>query len=290
MLKKRIISCLTVKDGKVVQSILFENYLPVGRVDISVEALNRWGIDEVVILDINATPSKRKPDFNIIEAAALKAFVPITFGGGITSVDEMRDAIHLGADKIAINTAALHNPVLIEKAAHVFGKQCIVVSVDAKRNQHGWFEVFACGGRQPTGLHAEDWAQEADRLGAGEILLNSIDHDGAQKGFDLELLRLVQERVNIPIIGCGGAGHPEHFFEAFNRTHVAALAAGNYFHFTEQSPVVTKAYLKQNGVHVRLDTDATYDDIDFSANGRASKRSEQYLRELRYQMIKNEVI
>jgi cyclase len=255
-----------------------------------VETLNRWGIDELAIVDIEASRERRVADFTALRNAAAKAFVPISFGGGIQAVEEMREAVHLGADKIIINTAALENPSLIEKAAHVLGKQCILVAIDAKRNPQGDYEVFARGGQHPTGLNVVDWAREAERLGAGEIFLNSIDRDGSKQGFDLDLLRKVQDRIQIPLIGCGGAGHPDHFLQAFQSTHISALAAGNYFHFTEQSPVVTKSYLIGCGIQVRLDTEAVYEGVDFDENGRAMKRSEQYLKELRYRVIQEDKI
>ncbi len=231
MLKKRIVASLVIKNEIVVQSIGFKKYLPVGKPIISVEFLNLWGIDEIVILDIDATAGRRKTNFNMITQISKKNFVPLTVGGGIQSLDDMRMLIHCGADKISINSIALANSVILKEAAEVFGNQCIVVSMDVKINRDGQYEVFSNSGQIPTGLKPAEWARQIENLGAGEILLNSIDRDGSKQGYDLDLVRMVSDAVSIPVIACGGVGHPQHCLDVGVRGNAAALAAGSVFHF-----------------------------------------------------------
>lgn len=290
MLKRRIVACLVVKNGLVVQSISFKKYLPVGKSAISVEFLNRWGIDEIVLLDIDATSENRKPDFDSITDLSGKGFVPLTVGGGIKDLDDMRRLIHCGADKILINKLALLKPSIIRDASEIFGNQCIVVSFDVKVNKNGEYELFSDSGRIPTGLNPVQWAKEVERLGAGEILLNSIDRDGSKRGYDLDLIRMVCDAVTIPVIACGGADHPRHFLEVLLKTNASAVAAANFFHFFEHPPIIVKSYLRKNGVDVRLDSYADYSDIEFDFLGRAAKRIDQYLEKLRFEYIPEEII
>ncbi len=290
MLHKRVVACLVIKNGRVVQSIGFEKYLPVGSPRISVEFLNRWGIDEVILLDIDAAAENRQPDFEMVTESSKKGFVPLTVGGGIKSIDDMRKLIHCGADKVSINKVSLKKPAIIGEAAAVFGSQCVVVSMDVKNTGSGKYEVFSDSGKNPTGLSPVSWAREVESLGAGEILLNSVDRDGMKNGYDLKLISSVASAVTIPIIACGGVGHPEHFLEGITKGHASAVAAGNFFHFTEHSPVTAKAYLNKQGIDVRLDTYSNYKEAGFKKSGRISKMPEDYLDELRFEIIPEEVI
>lgn len=290
MEKRRLIGCLVVKDGLVVQSINFQKYFPVGRPEIAIEFLNGWGIDEIVLLDIDATAQGRPPDFAMVERVAQKCFVPLTVGGGIHSLEDMRRLIRFGADKIAINTAAIETPNLIREASAILGNQCIVISMDVRKNKKGKYEVYRDSGQTPTALHPVDFAQRVEKLNAGEIFLTSIERDGSKKGYDLELIRMVSEAVSIPVIACGGVGHPKHFVEGFKEGQAMAIAAANYFHFTEHSVTVTKAFLKEHGIEVRLDSYATYEDFDFDETGRIAKRNEKYLEKLRFEYQPKEVI
>ncbi|MBU0758596.1 MAG: imidazole glycerol phosphate synthase cyclase subunit [Nanoarchaeota archaeon] len=290
MLKKRIVGVLIVKEGIVVQSIGFKRYLPVGKPEIAVEYLNKWGIDEIVLLDMDATRENRGPDFAMIKRVSEKCFVPLTVGGGINSLECMKKVIRYGADKISINTAAIKNPQLIKEGSDVLGNQCIVVSMDVKRNGDRRFEVFSDSGTIPTSISALEMAKTAESLGAGEILLNSVNRDGSKTGYELELIKEVASMVSIPVIACGGVGHPKHFLEGFKNSKICAAAAGNYFHFTEHTPIFTKAFLKNYGVDIRLETYATYKDFKFDDDGRILKRSDQYYDKLRFEYIPEEII
>jgi len=290
VLKNRVIGCLIVKGGIVVQSTGFRSYLPVGRPEIAVEFLNSWGIDEIVLLDIDATREGRGPDIGLVARASKCGLVPLTVGGGIRHIDDIRDLIHAGADKVSINKAALLTPVLVREAAAVFGSQCIVVSIDARQNSPRKWEVYSDGGRVATGKEPWTWAREVERLGAGEIFLTSVDRDGGFNGYDLELISRVAGAVTIPVIVCGGAGHPKHFLEALGIDGVSAVAAGNFFHFTEHSVVVAKAYLKAVGIDIRLDTYPTYGEAEFAENGRILKKPDPVLEELIFEFIPKEVI
>ncbi|MEK7663923.1 MAG: imidazole glycerol phosphate synthase cyclase subunit [Patescibacteria group bacterium] len=289
MLKKRIVATLIIKDGIVVQSVGFKKYLPIGSIGVCIEFLNKWGIDEIILLDIDKTRQGKGPDFKLITEVSKKSFVPLTVGGGIRNLDDMRKIIREGADKISINALALKNPSIIKKAAEIFGNQCIVVSMDVKR-KNGKYEVYSDNGKNPTGLDPVKWAREVENLGAGEILLNSIDRDGSKRGYDLQIIKKISKAVSIPVIACGGAGQPKHFLEVFTKTSALASAAGNFFHFTEHSPITLKSFLIKKGVDVRLDTYANYQEINFVENGRIAKRPENYLDKLRFEYIKEEII
>jgi len=280
---------MTVKDNIVVQSIGFKQYLPVGRLAVAIEFLSQWGIDEIAILDISATAEKRGPNFKLIAQAAKKCFTPLAVGGGIRDIADMRKLNQLGAEKIIINNLALSQGEIIKKAAEIFGSQFIVVSIDAKK-VGGTYEVFSDGGQKPIGLEVGVFARKVEQLGAGEIFLNSIDQDGSKKGFDLRLIDAVVSKVTVPVIACGGAGEPDHFREAIIKTKASAIAAGNFFHFTEHSPIVLKSFLKSTRVPVRLETYAQYNDATFDRSGRLQKRPEQYLNTLRFTYLPEEII
>lgn len=291
MLKKRIVAVLIIKDRIVVQSIAFNKYLPVGDPRVSVEFLSKWGIDEIIVLDIDATSHNRKPNFNLITEISKRIFVPLTVGGGINTLEDMRQLIHCGADKISINKAALENPEIIKKAALIFGNQCMVVSLDIKINKNGNYEIFSDSGKIATGLEPVSFVKKVEALGAGEIFINSIDRDGSKSGYDLKLIKMISDAVKIPIIACGGVGLPQHFLEGFVKGGASASAAGNFFHFTEHSPIIVKSYLTQKGVDIRLDTYANYKDINFDEeSGRILKRPEHYLDKLRFEYLSEEII
>jgi len=290
MLKKRITAVLVVKDQIVVQSIAFRRYLPVGSIDVTVEFLSKWGIDEIVLLDISATQQREAPRFDVIERISSRVFVPLTVGGGITTLDNVRQLVHAGADKVALNSTALANPQFVTDSANVFGVQCIVVSMDVRLTADGSYEVFGDSGKQATGRGPVEWAQEMERRGAGEILVNAIDRDGMKNGYDLELLGQIVSKVRIPVIFCGGVGKAQDFAEGI-RGGASAVAAANYFHFTEHSPIILKSQLASAGLDIRLDTHARYDGCTLEdTTGRLAKRDAEYLKKLRFEYQKDEFI
>ncbi len=251
MLAKRIIPCLDVDKGRVVKGVRFLNLRDAGD---PVEVAKRYeeeGADELVFLDITASAEGREIMIEVVSRVAETVFMPFTVGGGIRSVEDMRRLLEAGADKVSINTAAVKNPGLIGEGAKLFGSQCIVVAIDAKRKGNSW-EVFINGGRTPTGLDAVEWARRVESLGAGEILLTSMDRDGTKEGYDLELCRAVAEAVSIPVIASGGAGKKEHFYEVFEKGKADAALAASLFHFRELSIPELKGFLKERGITVRL--------------------------------------
>lgn len=251
MLAKRIIPCLDVRDGKVVKGVHFVGIREVGDpVECAIE-YDRQGADEICFLDITATHEGRKTMVDVVRKTAENVFVPLTVGGGIRSVEDFREILRAGADKVAVNSAAVDNPHLIRQAAEVFGSQCVVAAIDAKRDETGAFHVVVHGGRKDTGLDAVWWAKECERLGAGEILLTSMDADGAKEGFDLELLRAVCGVVSIPVIASGGCGKIEHFSQVFEETGADAALAASMFHYKEVTVDEVKAHLEEHKIPVR---------------------------------------
>jgi cyclase len=251
MLAKRIIPCLDVDKGRVVKGVKFQNLRDAGDPVEVAKSYEEQSADELVFLDITASAEERKIMIEVVQRVAETIFIPFTVGGGVSSLEDIRRLLSAGADKVSINTAAVKNPQLIYESAKRFGSQCIVVAIDAKRSEKGW-EVYIHGGRTPTGLDAVEWAKRVEGLGAGEILLTSMDADGTKKGYDIELCRAVASAVSIPVIASGGAGTMEHFYEVFTKTNVDAALAASLFHFKEVSIPELKAYLKNKGVHVRL--------------------------------------
>ncbi|MFZ8862289.1 MAG: imidazole glycerol phosphate synthase subunit HisF [Thermocrinis sp.] len=251
MLAKRIIPCLDVDKGRVVKGVKFQNLRDAGDPVEVAKGYEEQSADELVFLDITASAEERKIMIEVVQRVAETIFIPFTVGGGVSSLEDIRRLLSAGADKVSINTAAVKNPQLIYESAKRFGSQCIVVAIDAKRSERGW-EVYIHGGRTPTGLDAVEWAKRVESLGAGEILLTSMDADGTKKGYDIELCRAVASAVSIPVIASGGAGTMEHFYEVFTKTNVDAALAASLFHFKEVSIPELKAYLKNKGVHVRL--------------------------------------
>jgi imidazole glycerol phosphate synthase subunit hisF (EC 4.1.3.-) len=251
MLAKRIIPCLDVDKGRVVKGVKFQNLRDAGDPVEVAKSYEEQSADELVFLDITASAEERKIMIEVVQRVAETIFIPFTVGGGVSSLEDIRRLLSAGADKVSINTAAVKNPQLVYESAKRFGSQCIVVAIDAKRSERGW-EVYIHGGRTPTGLDAVEWAKRVESLGAGEILLTSMDADGTKKGYDVELCRAVASTVSIPVIASGGAGTMEHFYEVFTKTNVDAALAASLFHFKEVSIPELKAYLKNKGVHVRL--------------------------------------
>jgi cyclase len=251
MLAKRIIPCLDVDGGRVVKGVRFLNLRDAGD---PVEVAKRYeeeGADELVFLDITASAEGREIMIEVVRRVAENVFMPFTVGGGIRTVEDMRRILEAGADKVSVNTAAVKNPDLIAEGARVFGSQCIVVAIDAKRKGKSW-EVYINGGRTPTGLDAVEWARRVESLGAGEILLTSMDRDGTKEGYDIELCRAVSEAVSIPVIASGGAGERDHFYEVFSKGGADAALAASVFHFGEISIPDLKEYLLKKGIRVRI--------------------------------------
>jgi len=251
MLAKRIIPCLDVKEGRVVKGVNFVNLIDAGDPVENALVYDQQGADELVFLDITASYEKRGIMIDVVRRTAEQVFMPLTVGGGIRTVEDIRNLLNAGADKVSINTAAVKNPDLITQGAKLFGSQCIVVAIDAKRVGDRW-EVFIHGGRTPTGLDAVEWAKEVVERGAGEILLTSMDRDGTKEGYDVELTRRVSEAVSVPVIASGGAGKPEHFYEGLTEGKADAVLAASVFHFKELSIPELKRYLKDRGVWVRI--------------------------------------
>lgn len=250
MLAKRLIPCLDVKDGRVVKGVNFVNLTDAGDPVEQAHFYDAEGADELVFLDITASHDKRQIVLDMVREVASRVFIPFTVGGGLRSAEDVRDILRAGADKVSVNSAAVRNPDLIRAGAAVFGSQCIVLAIDAKRKDHSW-EVYINGGRIATGLDAVAWAKQGEALGAGEILLTSMDRDGTRQGYDLELLRTVADSVKIPVIASGGAGNKQHFCEAFTIGGADAVLAASLFHYRELSIRETKAFLRQQGINVR---------------------------------------
>lgn len=252
MLTKRIIPCLDVKDGRVVKGIKFLNLRDAGDPVACARAYDRQGADELIFLDITASHEKRGTMISVVEKVAASIYIPFTVGGGIREVQDIRDLLKAGCDKVSINTSAIENPDLIRQASRRFGAQCIVLAIDARKEGEGKWRVFSHGGRRPTPLEAVAWAKEGAKRGAGEILLTSMDRDGTKQGYDLELLKRISSSVRIPVIASGGAGSLRHLYEAFKTGKADACLAASIFHFGEIKIPAAKAYLRKKGIPVRL--------------------------------------
>lgn len=251
MIGKRIIPCLDIKDGRVVKGVNFVGLVDAGDPVETARLYNKMGADEIVFLDITASCRNQQPVWDVLSRASEQVFLPLTVGGGIRSVEDFRKMLSCGADKIAVNSAAIRNPALLSEAAMKFGRQCVVVAIDAKQNAEGRYEVYLNGGRVNTGLDAVEWAVQAERMGAGEVLLTSMDRDGTKAGFDLGLTRAVAQAVNIPVIASGGAGSEEHFYDVLTEGGADAALAASLFHFGLLKIDELKIYLKERGVPVR---------------------------------------
>ena len=253
MFTKRIIPCLDVDKGRVVKGTSFINLRDAGDPAELAAYYNEQGCDELVFLDITASSDDRDTMISVVEQVSAEVFIPLTVGGGIRSISNIRNMLRAGADKISLNTAAVKNPQLVRDCALEFGSQCIVAAIDAKRNgdQSGW-EVYVNGGRTPTGLNVIEWAKELVDLGAGELLLTSMDTDGQQTGYDLDLLKSVSESVSVPVIASGGAGEMEHIYNAFEHGKADAVLAASIFHFGKYTVKDVKKYLNEQGISVRI--------------------------------------
>ena len=252
MLTKRIIPCLDVKDGRVVKGVSFVSLRDAGDPVEVAAAYDREGADELCFLDITASHENRKTIIDVVERTAARVFMPVTVGGGVRTLDDVRNLLNAGADKVSINTAAVERPEFVKEAASRFGTQCIVVAIDAKHvpGENRW-DVFTHGGRRPTGLDAVEWAKRMEEYGAGEILLTSMDQDGQQSGYDLGLTAAVSDRVSIPVIASGGVGTLEHLYDGFMTGNADAVLAASIFHFRTFTIPQAKAYLKERGIPVR---------------------------------------
>ena len=252
MLTKRIIPCLDVNNGRVVKGVNFVNLQDAGDPVAVAKAYDEAGADEVVFLDITASSDHRNTVVDMVRKVAANVFIPFTVGGGIRTVDDFRVLLREGADKISVNSAAINNPQLVRDAAEKFGSQCVVVAIDAKQREDksGW-NIYKNGGRVDMGIDAVEWAMKADRMGAGEILLTSMDCDGTKAGYDIELTRQIAENVSIPVIASGGAGTMEHFYDALTEGKADAALAASLFHYKEMEIMDLKNYLAERGVSVR---------------------------------------
>lgn len=250
---KRVIPCLDIKDGRVVKGVNFVNLRDAGDPAEVASIYDKEGADEVVFLDITASSDNRDTQLEWVRQVASKVFIPFTVGGGIRTVDDFKAILREGADKISINSAAIMNPSLISEAADKFGSQCVVVAIDAKKCQdrNGW-NIYKNGGRVDMGIDAVEWAVKAEKMGAGEILLTSMDGDGTKEGYDLELTKAVADAVKIPVIASGGAGKLEHFYDALVKANAEAVLAASLFHYKELEIMQVKKYLHEQGVSVRL--------------------------------------
>ena len=252
MLSIRIIPCLDVHAGRVVKGVRFVDLIDAGDPVEQAKAYEKQGADELVFLDITASNEKRNIMFEVVEKTASECFMPLTVGGGLRNLEDIRNMLNAGADKVSLNTSAVNNPQLISEASQKFGNQCIVVAIDAKRTSENTWTVFTHGGRTDSGKDLIEWAQEVARLGAGEILLTSMDADGTKDGYDLAMNRAVSESVEIPVIASGGAGTLEHLAEAVTEGKANAVLAASIFHFGSYSIDESKRYLKERGIPVRL--------------------------------------
>lgn len=267
MLKKRVIGVILIHQGIVVQSIGFSRYFPIGKAEIAVEYLNRWGIDEIILLDIDASRKGESIDSELVKRVSKYCMVPLTVGGGIHNIETIRELIHAGADKVSINTHAWKYPEFLAEASAVFGKQCIVLSCDIKRES----EHFLLWNTN-TLLSAEEMVEKISKIvsyGAGEILVQSCDRDGMQNGYDLEILSLLAQNVSVPLIALGGVGHPGHFAAALKIESISAVAAANFFHFFEHSVSITKEYVATVGpMLIRRDSEYSYTSAFFNQRTR----------------------
>ena len=252
MYTKRIIPCLDVNNNRVVKGINFVNLKDAGDPVEVAKAYDKAGADELVFLDITASSDARKTVIDMVSRVAENVFIPFTVGGGIRTVDDFKEILRAGADKISVNSAAINNPNLVAEAADKFGSQCVVVAIDAKRRPDGGWNIYKNGGRVDMGIDAVEWAKKVCDLGAGEILLTSMDCDGTKAGYDIELTRAIAEQVSIPVIASGGAGTMEHFYDAFTESKAEAVLAAYLFHYKEMEIRDLKKYLQERDIPVRL--------------------------------------
>ena len=251
MLAKRIIPCLDMKNGRVVKGIQFVNLKDAGDPVENARAYDEQGADEIAFLDITASTEERDILLEVVRETAEEILIPLTVGGGVRRLEDIRNLLKAGADKVSVNTAAVKDPHFVERASKRFGSQCIVIAIDAKRKTEGW-EVYTHGGRTPTGIDAVGWARKMEEMGAGEILLTSMDRDGTKDGYDIDLTRTIAEAISIPVIASGGVGNLEHLYEGLVLGKASAVLAASIFHYREYSIGQVKSFLRDRGVVVRL--------------------------------------
>jgi imidazole glycerol-phosphate synthase subunit HisF len=290
MLKKRIAACLPVYNGIIVQSIGFKKYLPVGKPAVALEFLNKWGVDEIILIDITSRIQDKPINFNIYRSSSQRCHVPLTIGGGINSLSDVNELMHCGADKVSLNTALYKQPELITQIAKAYGDQCVVVSIDAKRDENGQLKVYDYLTGKLLDKSPAEAARQAVELGAGEIFINSVDRDGSYTGYDLELVNSICDAVHIPVIAAGGAKNADDMLFLLQETSVSAACAGNFFHFSEHSVNIAKRNLKNKGIDLRLETHADYAENSFDAQHRLLKKDDATLEHLLYIHIEKEVI
>jgi len=283
MLKPRLIGIVLVRDSIAVQSIGFNRYLPLGRPTIAVEYLDRWGADEIVLLDILAGSTQRSLDPGVVRQCAELCRTPLTVGGGVRDTESASALLAAGADKICVNSAAHSNPSLVGNLSARFGEQCVVVSVDVRKQGSGW-NAYALGGSSDIPTSLGEILAQTQESGAGEILLNSIDRDGSRLGYDLELIRYCARNISIPLIAAGGAGHPRHFNEALE-AGASAVAAANMLHYTEHSVIVAKRYMQISGRATRIDSPASYPGASYLDSGRLAMFDETRLDSERFHRL-----
>jgi cyclase len=288
MLKTRIIGVILIKADIVVQSIGFKKFLPIGKPEIAIHYLDRWGVDEIVVLHLDAREKHAPPSEKQVKSYAAQCQVPLSVGGGITSITDIKKMIRSGADKVIINSSLITNPEIITQGSDLFGQQSMVASIDAHR-QKNTFIAYTHSGKQNTTISVINLAQQAIKLGAGEIFVNSIDRDGSKMGFELDLIQSLSKAVSIPVIACGGAGHPSHIQMAIQQG-AAAVAIGNLLHFTEHSVTIIKQYLHSAGESIRLDSKMKYHQFTFDEKARPTKLPDKTLDALRFHSIPEEVI
>lgn len=288
MIKKRIIGVVLIKDGIAVQSIEFKRFLPIGSPGVVIQYLDRWGIDEIIVLHIDATINSSKPSIDNIKAYAKLCQVPLAIGGGINHINDVKELIQAGADKIVLNTNAILQPELVTKASELCGSQSVVVALDVRKVEKEYL-VYTHSGSRFSGFTVQQLVKKLVHYGAGEMMITSIDRDGRKTGYDLELIELVTQELNVPIIACGGVGNPQHLKEAL-KFGVSGLAVGNFFHFTEHCVTKTKQYLKSRGEKIRLDSHITYDHSNINDQGRLLKNTDENLESLRFEYIEVEAI
>lgn len=288
MLKKRVSATVLVKNGITVQSIKFNKYLPIGKPEISIDYLNQWGIDEIIFLDMSATKNKNEPNYEIINLASKKCFVPLTVGGGISKLEHIQKLLNSGADKVSLNYAAITQPDLISKAAKIFGDQCVVVNIDSIITLEG-NKVYDYVNKKIINKSPGDFAKEMVERGAGEIVINSVDRDGTYIGYDIPLINSVCEKVVVPVLCSGGAKNANDFIEVFKRTNVSGAIAANFFHFYEHSVNITKSIISKHN-NIRTDSYQNYFENSFDSDCRLLKKSDKELEEMLFIRINKEII
>ncbi len=290
MQKTRLIASLLIKDGLIVQCVGFNKYYPIGRPKFPIEFLVQWDVDEIIFIDIDATERKRIIQPHILEQLTKSCFLPLTIGGGISSMEDVRYLTKNGADKVSLNTHAINNPKFITEIANTYGSQCIVISIDYKIEKDGRAQVYSNSGQVPTGLNPYEWALKVESHGAGEILLTSIDRDGSKKGYDINTIKRISESVSIPVIANGGVGNFRHFADGIQKAKASAVCAANIFHHVEHSTIIAKACLKQSQVNVRLVSEANYSSRNFDKNGRLIMLDEEELNKVDLKPGKKEIL